>query len=177
MSFIVRGDAPAATLVRAIREAALDVDPNVAVISVRTMAERTAVQLWPFRTASALFGICGTLALILATVGLAAVILHAVGRRTREFGVRLSIGASRFDLALEAIRGGGRMLAWGLLAGMLLAALVARLARVAFYGVDTLDPTTYVIVAALHALVALVACLWPAWRASRVDPLVALRAE
>ena len=76
-----------------VRRAARRVDPDVSLWSLKTMRQRMAVQLWPFRTVSWLFSICGLLALFLATVGLAGVVIHAVNRRIREFGVRLSVGA------------------------------------------------------------------------------------
>ena len=83
------------TLVRPFTDAAQALDPNVSMLSVKTMRERMAVQLWPFRTVSWLFSICGILALVLATVGLAGVVIHAVNRRLREFGVRVSRWAPR----------------------------------------------------------------------------------
>ena len=145
-------------------------------LSVKTMAQRMAVQLWPFRTVSWLFSICGGLALILATVGLAGVVIHAVSRRLREFGVRVSIGATPRDLV------GGR-------AEEQRAPPAARPRRSArssrrrsrgccrwcFIGVNVLNPLTYLAVALLECAIVCVACIGPALRASRVDPLVALR--
>jgi ABC-type antimicrobial peptide transport system permease subunit len=123
------------------------------------------------------FGICGLLALLLATVGLAGVVAHAVTRRTREFGVRLSMGATPLDLAGGVLRQGAALLIPGLVAGLALAADAARLGGALFVGVNVLDPVTYLGVAAVQALIVVVACLAPALRAARVDPLVALRAD
>jgi predicted permease len=177
LTLVARADAPAATLVRPVQEAALAVDPNIAMIAVKTMTERSAVQLWPFRTVSKMFIICGALALILATVGLAGVVSHAVSRRMREFGVRLSIGATEWRLTTDVLRGSARLLAPGLGAGVIVAAILARVARVALVGVNVLNPTTYVAVVLLQSAVVVVACLRPARRASRADPLIALRSE
>jgi putative ABC transport system permease protein len=91
LTLVARTAGPPATLVRSVDEAAHTVDPNVAMVAVKTMEQRMGVQLWPFRTLTWLFSICGSLALVLATVGLAGVVIHAVSRRGREFGVRLSM--------------------------------------------------------------------------------------
>jgi putative ABC transport system permease protein len=164
-------------LIRPFVEAAQALDPNVSMWSVKTMEQRMAVQLWPFRTVGWLFSICGALALILATVGLAGVVIHAVNRRLREFGVRVAVGARPRDLVSDVLGSSARLLLPGLLAGTLLAAAVARLARVALFGVNVLNPLVYVAVALLECAIVAVACLSPALRASRVDPLVALRSE
>lgn len=135
------------------------------------------VQMWPFRTLGRVFSICGALALILATVGLASAVIHAVSRRQREFGVRLSVGATPRDLVVNVLGSSFALLVPGLLLGTILAASVARLAQVVFLGVNVLNPLTYVVVALFQAVIVVAACLAPALRAARIDPLVALRAE
>lgn len=167
----------AGSLVRLFQDVAHEVDPNVSMLQVKTMDERMAVQLWPFRTVSWMFSICGTLALILATVGLAGVVIHAVNRRLREFGVRIAVGATPRDVVEDVLWSGVRLLVPGLIAGVVLAAGVARLLQVVFFGVNVLNPVTYLGVALLECAIVLVACLAPAFRASRVDPLAALRSE
>jgi ABC-type antimicrobial peptide transport system permease subunit len=143
--------------------------------SVKTMEERVAVQLWPFRTISWLFSICGVLALILGATGLTAVVAYAVNRRVKEFGVRMSMGATPRDLALDVLRGSAALLVPGVVIGSFLAAGGAQLVQAAFVGVNVLNPLTYLVVALIEGAVVVVACLAPALRASRVDPLVALR--
>jgi hypothetical protein len=165
------------TLVRPITEAAEAVDPNVSMLSVKTMEQRLAVQLWPFRTISWLFSICGLFALVLATVGLAGVVIHAVNRRLREFSVRVSVGATPAHLIAEVLRSSARLLLPGLVTGIVFAPLGARLIQWVFVGVNVLNPLTYVAVAMLECVIVIVACLSPALRAARVDPLVALRSE
>jgi hypothetical protein len=177
LSVVARTALPPEQLVRPLVDAAHAVDPDVAMTSVRTMRERMAVQLWPFRTISWLFSICGGLALILATVGLTGVVIHAVNRRLREFGVRMSVGATPRDLVAEVLRSSAALLLPGLLTGTILAVVAARLVRAAFVGVDVLNPMTYLAVALAECAIVIAASVSPALRAARVDPLVALRSE
>lgn len=177
LTLVARTETAPEPIVRAITDAAQNVDPRVSMLSVKTMQQRMAVQLWPFRTLSWLFAVCGALALILGVVGLASVVVHAVHRRRREFGVRVCVGATRRDLLADVLRGGARLLWPGLVAGALLAAGAARLAHAAFVGVDVLNPLVYFAVAVLEAAVVTVACIVPARRAGRADPLVVLRSE
>jgi predicted permease len=176
-SIVARSNVPSATLVRTVADAARVVNPDVPVVALKTMQQRMAVQLWPFRTLSALFTICGGLALILSVVGLAGVVVHSVSRRIREFGVRLSLGATSSDLLREVLGGGFRLLAPGMAAGVVLALAVSRLAQALFVGVDVLNPLTYLGVVLIESTVVLLACAGPARRAARVDPLVALRSH
>ena len=175
-TLVARGPDPA-PLVKPIIDAAQAVDDRVTMLSARTMADRMGVQTWPFRTLSRVFTICGILALVLATVGLAGAVIHAVNRRQREFGVRVSIGATPRDLIDDVLRSSMRLLLPGLAIGILLAAGIARLAQVIFLGVNVLNPLTYAAVALVECAIVLVACIGPALRASKVDPLIALRSE
>jgi predicted permease len=174
LTLVARTDGAPVALVRPLRDAALAVDPDVTP-TVKTMAQRAEVPLWPFRTLSRMFTLCGVLALLLTTVGLASVVTHAVARRTREFGVRMSIGATRNDLIATVLRDVVRRLAPGLVVGLVLAAGLARLGQAALVGVNGLHPATYLAVALLESAIVLVACIAPALKAARVDPLVALR--
>ncbi len=177
LTVVVRTAADPAPAIRGVMEAARAVDPDVSLTAVKTMRERMAVQLWPFNTMRRVFAICGALAMLLATVGLASVVIHSVSRRLREFGVRASIGASPRDLRGHVLRDVLRLFAPGLVAGLVLAVGAARLVQVVFIGVDVLNPVTYLAVALVECAIVLVACLGPARRASRVDPLIALRSE
>jgi putative ABC transport system permease protein len=177
VTLVARTTVDPLTLVRSVAEAAHDVDPNVSMQAVKTMAQQMAVQLWPSHTASWMFTICGGLALIMATVGLTGVVIHAVNQRLREFGVRVSLGATPRDLVADVLRGSALLLLPGLVMGALLAGSVARLLQAAFVGVNVLNPITYAAVAFLECAIVCVACIGPALRASRVDPLVALRSE
>lgn len=177
LTLVARSTAAPATLTRPLLDAANALDPNVSMQSVKTMDERMAVQLWPFRTLSRMFTICGALAVLLAIVGLSSVVIHAVSRRTREFGVRMSIGATPSDLLIEVLKGSAALMLPGLLGGLLLAAGVARLTQAVFLGVNVLDPLVYLGVALAHGVIVVVACIGPALRASRLDPVVALRTD
>ncbi|MGE0464675.1 MAG: ABC transporter permease [Vicinamibacterales bacterium] len=176
LTMVVRTAMPA-SLVRPFTEAAQALDPNVPMLSVKTMERRMAVQLWPFRTTTWVFSICGGLALLLGTAGLASVVIHAVSRRRREFGVRVSIGATPRDIVRDVLAGSLALLLPGLGVGLALAAAATRVVQAAFVGVNVLSPGLYLAVAALEGAVVVLACLGPAWRASRVDALSALRSE
>jgi putative ABC transport system permease protein len=177
LTLVARTAGPPIALVRDVHNAALAADANVAMAAVKTMEQQMAMPLWPFRTLTWLFSICGSLALVLATVGLAGVVIHAVNRRIREFGVRLSVGATPRDLMRDVLISSTRLLIPGVIIGLLLAAGAAQLMRVVFVGVNVLNPSTYVAVAILQTIIVAIACISPALRASRVDPLVALRSE
>jgi putative ABC transport system permease protein len=177
LTLVARTTAAPALLVRPIAEAATALDANVPMTAVKTMEERLAVQMWPFRTLSWIFSICGALAVILATVGLAGVVIHAVNRRMREFGVRVSIGATPRHLVTEVLKSSAALLVPGLIVGLVLSGLAARLTQVVFIGVNVLNPLVYLGVALVQCAIVLAACVGPALRASRVDPLVALRAD
>jgi predicted permease len=177
LTMVARTQGAPALLVRSVVEAAHAVDPNVSMLAVKTMEQRMAVQLWPFRTLSWMFSICGGLAVILATVGLAGVVIHAVSRRMREFGVRVSLGATPRDLVTDVLKSSARLLVPGLIAGLLLAAAATRLTQAVFVGVNVLNPTIYLGVAIAQCAIVVVACIGPALRASRVDPMIALRTD
>ena len=177
VTIVARTAGDPAALVRPVAEAADAVDPNVALLSVKTMAQQMAVQMWPFRTLSMTFLICGGLALVLATVGLAGIVIHSVSRRFREFGVRMSVGATPRDLMRDVLASGFWMLVPGVTAGLVFAAAGARLMQAVFVGVNVLNPITYMAVAVLQVAIVMLACIGPALRASRVDPILALRSE
>ena len=177
VTIIVRTSGDPAHALPPIAEAASALHADVPLLTLKTMTQQMAVQMWPFRTLSWMFTICGVLALVLATVGLAGIVIHAVSRRVREFGVRMSMGATPRDLLREVLGSSVRMLIPGLIVGAVLAAGAARLAQFLFVGVNVLNPATYLAVAILQAAIVLIACAGPAWRAARVNPVVALRSE
>jgi ABC-type antimicrobial peptide transport system permease subunit len=108
---------------------------------------------------------------------LAGVVIHATTRRTKEFGVRVSVGATPGDLVTEVLKSSAALMIPGLITGLMLAAAAARLARAVFLGVNVLNPSVYLAVALAHCVIVLVACIGPALRASRLDPLIALRTD
>jgi ABC-type antimicrobial peptide transport system permease subunit len=145
------------------------------VASVSTMTERLALPMWPRRTAAGFFLICGALALLLATVGLFGVTYFAVRQRTREFGVRIALGARASDVVRQVLGEGVRLAVPGALLGLALAAVAGRLLARTLVGVSPIDPASFGSAAAIEVAVALLACALPARRATQADPIVALR--
>jgi len=119
----------------------------------------------------------GAMALLLAAVGLYGVLAYQVSRRLHEIGVRMALGASAGAVTSSVVRGGLGLVLIGLLLGVPASFLAARLVRGLLFGVGTTDVATYVGVAGFLGVVATLACLLPAWRAAKVDPVVAFRAE
>jgi putative ABC transport system permease protein len=175
--FAVRttGDPLAATGM--IRDQIHSLLPNQPISEVASMEQLLARSLSRARFSMLLLTIFAALALVLATVGIYGVMAYAVAQRTREIGVRLALGAQPRDVLSMVLVGGGKLAAVGLVIGLVGSLGVSYLLRSQLYGVSSSDPATYVVVAALLGLVALAACYLPARRATRVDPLIALRYE
>jgi predicted permease len=170
-----RGDA--ASLGAAVRRAIHDVDPELPVEDVRTMEQIVAESARSRRWTLALLGAFAALALGLALVGIYGVMAWSVARRTREIGIRVALGAGPGRIAWVVLREGVTLCAAGAGIG-LIGAIAARRALASFvFGVSTADPWVYAAVIGVMAAVALAACCVPARRASRVDPIQALRAE
>ena len=133
--------------------------------------------LFPARMAAIALGSFGVLALILAAVGIYGVMSHVVAGRTREIGLRMALGAQLSDVQKLILKQGMFLAGTGSLCGLLLALGGARMMKSLLYGVSTSDPVTFTCVAFLLAGIAFLACWIPARRASRVEPMMALRAE
>jgi len=171
----VQGD-PRAVLM-ALRREVQTLDPSLPLYNVETLTEHMSVPLFPARMAAIVLGSFGVLALVLAAIGIYGVMSYVVAGRTREIGVRMALGAERRDV-LRLIVGQGMTLALiGLGIGLVIAFAAARLLTSLLYGVSPADPATFAGIALLLASVALVACYIPAQRATKVDPMVALRYE
>ncbi len=166
-----------ADLDAAIRREVQAIDPNMPVFGVRTMDEVLARSMAQRRFALDIIGIFAVLALILATIGIYGVMAYAVSQRTHEIGIRIALGAQRADILRMTVGEGLVLIAFGLTAGLLGAALLTQFVRTMLYGVNPTDPTTFVAVPTLLATVAVLACYLPARRATQVDPLVALRED
>ena len=170
------GGDPAA-LVSSVRAAVQALEPNLPLPEVRPMMEAIGGSLYVARMGALLLGVFGGLALVLSAIGVYGVMAFAVSRRTREIGVRIALGAEKGTVLGLVIGDGMRLVALGTVIGLAGAALATRSLQGFLYGVSSADALTFAAMPVLLAAVALVACLVPARRASRVDPLVALRSE
>ena len=177
MQVLVRGTASSAELQRIAVDVAREVDPRVVLLDQRTMAEHLAVHLYPPRMAALLLSVFGGLALLLAAIGIWGVVSHAVARRTREVGIRVSMGATGGSIIRLLVGGGMRVVLAGMVIGLGLAAGAALLVRGFLYDVSTFDAVSFVGIPVLLGAVALGAAWLPARRAASVDPVRALRAE
>lgn len=173
----VRGPGDPAHLAGAAEAAVRSLAPRVVVGEVRTLEEVMTRFAAPLRWFGALLGVLGGVAVLLAGMGVYGVMSYNVARRTREVGVRMALGARVADVMRLVVGSGMRLTAAGAAIGLWGALSLARLLEVKFRGVDSLDLPVYAAVAALLAAVALAGSWTPARRASRVDPMVALRAE
>ena len=169
--------ASAASLVAAVREEIRAVDPDLPVISLRTMEEERSAQFWPYKMYALFMSGFATLAIVLAAIGLYGLIAFAVTQRTRELGIRMALGANRMDVLRLVTGQGARLVIVGIAAGIIGSLGVLQILRSMLFGASPLDPAVFAIVSALLAVVSLVATYVPARRAASVDPLVALRAE
>jgi putative ABC transport system permease protein len=177
MSWVVRtsGDPLAATSYA--RAAIHAVDPSLGISDVTTMDQVLADSTSDRRLNMLLFALLGSLALALATVGVYGVVAYSVSQRTHEIGVRVAIGASPADVVRMVLREGGRLAIIGVAIGSAMAFAGARLIRGLLFDVSPTDPLTFAGVGIGLLAVALVASYIPARRATRVDPMIALRGE
>jgi putative ABC transport system permease protein len=173
----VRTQGDPLTFVRPVRTAVARIDPEEAVTRVRTMDQVIADTVSTPRFRAGLTGAFAALALALAAVGIFGVLAFSVSRRTREFGIRMALGAQQAEVLRMVLRETLRIAAVGVVAGLSGAALLTRSLASLLFGVTPLDALTYVGAAAILGVVALAACVLPAARAARVDPAAALRQE
>jgi predicted permease len=164
-------------LVGAVRSAVGSVDQNLPVFAVKTMTEQIRDSLWQPRMAAGILGSFSIFALILAAVGLYAVVSQWMAQRTREIGIRMALGAKPGDVMRLTLGYGAGLAVWGLVTGILFSSVLSRFVSVLLFGARHTDVWTTAVIAALLPLVVLAACYVPARRAMNVDPIVALRQE
>jgi putative ABC transport system permease protein len=177
MNIVARTGADAATLQSAIRAAVAAVDKDQPISFFATLETSIAQSLGAQRIVASLTTIFAALALALSAIGLYSVLAYLVSQRTAEIGIRMALGAQPGQVIGLVLRSGLRLVAVGLVLGFSGAVAAARLIQTLLYQVRPLDPAIYAAVAVLFAIVATLACFVPSWRASRIDPLAALRAD
>jgi putative ABC transport system permease protein len=165
------------SVLAAIRGDVHSLDGGLAVFRPRTMDEVVADAMQDTSEQTMLLGIFASLALLLAAVGIYGVMAYVVTQRTREIGVRMALGAQQHEVLRLVLGEGSRLTALGVTLGLAAALALTRLLRSLLFGVSASDPVTFAGVSILLALVAIAACYIPARRASRLDPMIALRYE
>ena len=176
-TLVARAAGDPRALLASIRQISRQLDPKVPITDLETLEEKTSVSLLLPRAAGKLFGLLGLLGLVLASVGLYGVIAYGVSQRTHEIGVRMALGAERRRIS-RLIMGPGLLLVLvGVALGWAGAFALTRLLATILYGVSATDPFTFTAVAIVLVFVAMAACYIPARRATKMDPMVALRYE
>jgi ABC-type antimicrobial peptide transport system permease subunit len=160
-----------------MRQAVAGIDPNRPLVDPKTVEQSMAQQIQYPRYYSILLGLFSAVALALAAVGIYGVMAYAVAQRTREIGIRMALGAGRWDVLRLVVRQALLLIVYGLVLGLAGAMALTRFLSSELWEVTATDPVTFGAVPVLLVSVALVACLVPALRAVRVDPTIALRYE
>jgi predicted permease len=177
LSFMVRSAGDPAGIVRGVRSVMQDLDPDVALQGMRTLAEAHHEGLAAIRTVTMIFGVFGALALALAVSGVYGLVATSVAQRTREIGIRMALGGTPMGVGGHILAESARLATIGVLGGLVLALGLARVLSGAIVGISWLDPRTIAGVTLLLAGAVLAATLVPALRATRVDPVRALKTE
>jgi putative ABC transport system permease protein len=177
MTLVVKSRVEPETLTGSIRQQIRALDPNLPVSDVKTMTDVVDATLSTPRFTGVLLGIFAALALILSAIGIYGVLSYVVSQRSREIGIRVAVGAQRSQVVALVLRSGLTLVLAGVIIGVTLAAWAARLMRGLLYDIRPDDPGTFVVVALVLSAVAVLASFVPAWRASRVDPVLVLKGE
>jgi putative ABC transport system permease protein len=177
MVTVLKTTAEPRSLISAVTKEVGAMDQDVPLFGVKTLNEYLSASVAAPRFSSTLLSIFAAVALVLTVVGLYGVMSYSVAQRTNEIGIRLALGAQARDVVMMIVKQGTKLILIGLAIGLLGAFALTRLVASLLFGVTAKDPFTFAAVALLLALVALLACYVPAWRATKVDPMEALRCE
>ena len=176
-TLIVRTNGDPESMISAVRNEVRSIDANLPLYEVKTLTEHLRFALFPPRVAATVFAVFGLVALMLAAMGIYGITSYAVAQRTHEIGIRMALGAQLRDVLRLVISHGVKLTLLGVAIGLIGAYVVTRAITSLLYGVSATDPLTFGIVSAALVIVAVLACYIPARRATKVDPLVALRYE
>jgi predicted permease len=160
-----------------IRAVVASMNPDLPIVTAQTAEDYSALSLVPQRVAVSISGSLGFVGLLLAAIGIYGVTAYAVTRRTREIGIRIAMGAARVDVLGMVLGQGMSLVVIGAAIGLMLAAGASRVLATLLFGIPRLDPVAFGGAATLFAAIGLAACYVPAWRATKIDPLAALRCE
>ncbi len=177
MTLLIRTASDPSQYVAALRQAMREVEPNQAVTDVQLLTQVLAESVAPQRFRTALLGLFALVAVLLAGLGIYGVMSYTVSQRTREIGIRVALGAETRDVLRLVLQQGLTLALTGVALGVAAALALTRLMKTFLFGVSTTDPLTFVGVALALTFIALVACWLPARRATKVDPMIALRYE
>jgi putative ABC transport system permease protein len=175
--FVARTSGDADRLVEDIKRTIQELEPDIFYFQSRTMKRHFEIMSLPIKLGAMALGGFALLALIMASTGLYGTVSYSVAQRTREVGIRMSLGASRSEVVRLLLSGGLKLVAIGAALGLASAFILARLLQSLLFGIKAIDPLTFVAVPAILLSVAFLAAWLPARRAGRVDPQVALRSE
>jgi len=177
LTMLVRSRVEPGTIMTAVRSEVQAVDRDQPVFTIETLDEMLARTTWPYRVFGSLFALFAAIGLLLSAVGLYAVMAYSVTQRTQEIGVRMALGAESRQVSWLVLRRGLLQLAIGLTIGLGGALLLSEVLRTLLVQIEPTDPVTFVAITVVLVTVAIAACLIPARRATRIDPLRALRTE
>jgi predicted permease len=180
VTIVVRTGTEPMQIAASVKRAVAQLDPEMPVYNIRTLDRQIAsspMGMAPMRMGTVIAGAQGIIALFLATLGLYGLVSHSVKRRTHEIGIRMALGATSYSVVSPVLRSGLKLAGIGLALGLLAALGLTRFLQGLLYGVSAFDPLSFTAVAAVLTGVAFLACWWPAHRAAKVDPMVALRNE
>jgi putative ABC transport system permease protein len=177
MSLFLRTNGNAMALADSVRDRIHAVAPDQPVQNIQNVADLVSQSVATRRYTLILIGAFAAVGLLLAAIGVYGVISYVTAQRTREFGVRVALGATRGRVISEVLRGGLRLTVIGLAIGMASAFVLTRSLSTLLFEITPLDPLSYSAAVVLLAFVSIFACLVPALRASRVDPIIAMQSE
>jgi predicted permease len=176
-NLVIRTTTDPASLTAAVRKEVAAIDPNQPVVNVKTMEQWVSESVAQPRFRTLLLGIFSAVALTLAAVGIYGVMAYSVTQRTHEIGIRMALGAGRWDVLRLVIGQGMLLVLIGIVVGLGGALVLTRMMSTLLFGVSATDPSTFILIMLLLLITALLACYIPARRATKVDPLIALRYE